>query len=120
VAAAGGIFDGRGLAAALAYGADGIALGTRFLLTRESPVPEEVKRRYLDANLTGTVVTTRVDGVPHRVLRTPLVDRLEGAGPVRGTIRSVGNAARFRRITGQRWIELLREGLALRRRAGLR
>jgi NAD(P)H-dependent flavin oxidoreductase YrpB (nitropropane dioxygenase family) len=44
VIAAGGFFDGRGLVAALAYGASGIAMGTRFLLTRESPVGEEVKR----------------------------------------------------------------------------
>ena len=49
VVAAGGIVDGRGLAAALAYGAVGIAMGTRFLLTRESPVPGASKDRYLKA-----------------------------------------------------------------------
>ena len=48
VIAAGGFFDGRGLAAALAYGAAGIAMGTRFLLTRESTVPDAVKQLYLD------------------------------------------------------------------------
>src|SRR6201994_4463220 len=64
VVAAGGFFDGRGLAAALSYGAAGGALGTRVLRTRESPVPDEVKRLYLDRGLDGTVVTTRVDGVP--------------------------------------------------------
>src|SRR5205823_7605444 len=47
VIAAGGFFDGRGLAAALSYGAEGIAMGTRFLLTRESTVPDEVKQEYL-------------------------------------------------------------------------
>ncbi|NUR92408.1 MAG: nitronate monooxygenase, partial [Nonomuraea sp.] len=52
VIAAGGFFDGRGLVAALAYGACGIAMGTRFLLTSDSPVPEEVKRVYLDASET--------------------------------------------------------------------
>jgi len=42
VVAAGGFFDGRGLVAALAYGASAIAMGTRFLLTQESRVPEDV------------------------------------------------------------------------------
>ena len=48
VVAAGGFFDGRGLAAALSYGAAGVAMGTRFLLTSDSTVPEAVKQRYLD------------------------------------------------------------------------
>ena len=67
VIAAGGFFDGRGLAAALSYGAAGVAMGTRFLLTSDSTVPDAVKQRYLDAGPDGTVVSTRVDGMPHRV-----------------------------------------------------
>jgi NAD(P)H-dependent flavin oxidoreductase YrpB (nitropropane dioxygenase family) len=114
VIAAGGFFDGRGLAAALAYGAAGVAMGTRFLLTRESTVPDAVKRRYLASGLNSTVVTTRVDGVPHRVLRTELVDRLERAGRGRALLHAVANAARFRRLTGQSWTAMLREGLAMR------
>jgi NAD(P)H-dependent flavin oxidoreductase YrpB (nitropropane dioxygenase family) len=110
VIAAGGFFDGRGLVAALAYGAAGIAMGTRFLLTSDSPVGAAVKDLYLGAPVTGTVVTTRVDGVPHRVLRTPFVDRL-GSG---GLLRAVRNAARFRRLTGTSWPALIREGRALR------
>ena len=58
VIAAGGFADGRGLAAALAYGAVGIAMGTRFLLTRESPVPEVTKAAYLKATTDGIIVTT--------------------------------------------------------------
>ena len=46
VVAAGGFRDGRGLVAALAFGAEGIAMGTRFLLTRESPVPDVTTDRY--------------------------------------------------------------------------
>ena len=49
VVAAGGFHDGRGLVAALAYGAAGIAMGTRFLLTSDSTVPAAVKARYLAA-----------------------------------------------------------------------
>ena len=51
VVAAGGFFDGRGLAAALSYGAAGVAMGTRFLLTSDSTVPDAVKQRYLEAAL---------------------------------------------------------------------
>ena len=92
VVAAGGYFDGRGLVAALAYGAAGIAMGTRFLLTSDSPVADAVKQVYLGSDVTGTVVTTAVDGVPHRVLRTPLVERLEQAGRVSGLARSARSA----------------------------
>ena len=81
VIAAGGFFDGRGLAAALAYGAAGIAMGTRFLLTSDSPVADAVKRVYLASDVTGTLVTSRADGVPHRLLRTPLVERLDRDRP---------------------------------------
>ena len=115
VVAAGGYFDGRGLVAALAYGAAGIAMGTRFLLTSDSPVPDAVKRVYLASDLTGTVVTTQVDGVPHRVLRTPLVERLEQAGRLARGVRSARNAAAFRGISGLSWPEMVRQGRAMRR-----
>jgi NAD(P)H-dependent flavin oxidoreductase YrpB (nitropropane dioxygenase family) len=115
VIAAGGFFDGRGLAAALAFGAAGIAMGTRFLLTSDSPVADVVKQVYLASDVTGTVVTTRVDGVPHRVLRTPLVERLDRAGRVSGLVRSARNAAAFRGISGLSWPELIRQGRAMRR-----
>ena len=119
VIAAGGFFDGRGLAAALAYGAAGIAMGTRFLLTSESPVADAVKRAYLASDVTGTVVTTRADGVPHRLLRTPLTERLERAGRVSGLLRSARSADAFRRASGLGWPALLREGRAMRRGTGL-
>ena len=115
VVAAGGYFDGRGLVAALAYGASAIAMGTRFLLTADSPVPSEVKAYYLARNVTDTVRTTRLDGVPHRVLRTELVDELETSSRLRGWARAVRNAARFRKMAGTTWPALLREGLAMRR-----
>jgi NAD(P)H-dependent flavin oxidoreductase YrpB (nitropropane dioxygenase family) len=119
VIAAGGFFDGRGLAAALAYGAAGIAMGTRFLLTSDSPVADTVKRAYLASDVTGTVVTARADGVPHRLLRTPLVTRLDRSGPVSGLARSARNAVAFRRLSGLSWAELIRDGAQMRRATGL-
>jgi NAD(P)H-dependent flavin oxidoreductase YrpB (nitropropane dioxygenase family) len=116
VIAAGGFHDGRGLAAALAYGASGVAMGTRFLLTRESTVPDEVKRHYLDSGLTGTVVTDRVDGLPHRVLRTDLVEKLQSSGRIRGLLHAVRNAHRFRRETGTSLAALVHEGARMKRR----
>ena len=114
VIAAGGFFDGRGLVAALAYGAAGIAMGTRFLLTADSPVSDEVKRLYLGKTVQDTVVTTSVDGVPHRVLRTPFVERLERSGRIVGLARALRNAAAFRRLSGLSWPAMLREGRAAR------
>jgi len=115
VIAAGGYFDGRGLVAALAYGASGIAMGTRFLLTRDSPVPQAVKDVYLGRSVTDTVVTTQVDGVPHRVLRTDLVDQLEAASVLRRFGGATRNAMRFRKETGTSWGDLVREGLSMRK-----
>lgn len=115
VIAAGGFFDGRGLAAALSYGAAGVAMGTRFLLTAESTVPERVKQLYLRHGLADTVVTTRVDGMPHRVLSTDFVTELERAGKLRGLLLAARNATRFRKLTGLGWTSMLREGLAMRR-----
>lgn len=115
VIAAGGFYDGRGLAAALAYGAAGVAMGTRFLLTRESTVPDSVKRTYLERGLNDTVVTTKVDGMPHRVLRTELVEELERSGRLTGLVHAARNTVRFRRITGVSWRGLVREGLAMYR-----
>jgi len=114
VIAAGGFFDGRGLAAALSYGAAGVAMGTRFLLTSDSTVPEEVKQRYLKAALDGTVVSTRVDGMPHRVLRTELVEKLESGSPVRGFTAAVRNAAKFKKMSQMTWSGMVRDGLAMR------
>lgn len=78
VVAAGGFFDGRGLAAALGYGAAGIAMGTRFLMTKESPVPRSALDRYLatkDPTLIRT--TTAVDGLPQRFIENAEIRRLE-------------------------------------------
>ncbi|MEV6169901.1 nitronate monooxygenase [Streptomyces sp. NPDC051954] len=114
VVAAGGFHDGRGLVAALAYGAAGIAMGTRFLLTSDSTVPDAVKARYLTATVRDVTVTTAVDGLPHRMLRTELVDSLENSGRARVLLRAVRHAARFRKLSGLSWPAMIRDGLALK------
>ena len=115
VLGAGGFHDGRGLVAALAFGAAGVAMGTRFLLTRESTVPDHVKARYLSASVTDTVVTRAIDGVPQRVVRTRLVERLEAGSRPLAFVRAAENALKLRRVTNTSLVQLLREGAAMRR-----
>ena len=119
VIAAGGFFDGRGLVAALAYGAEGIAMGTRFLLTSDSAVSEQVKEVYLGKGVTDTVVTREVDGVPHRVLRTELVEELEKSHTLGRLVRAARNAVAFQKLSGTSWSSFVREGLAMKKNAEL-
>ncbi|GCB50236.1 nitronate monooxygenase family protein [Streptomyces sp. NL15-2K] len=114
VVAAGGFFDGRGLVAALAYGAAGVAMGTRFLLTSDSTVPDAVKERYLAATVKDVTVTRAVDGLPHRMLRTDLVASLESSSRARALVHAVRRAAGFRKLSGLTWRQLVRDGLTLR------
>ena len=108
VIAAGGMADGRGLAAALAYGAVGIAMGTRFLLTKESPAPDNAKAAYLRAGTDGIVLTTKIDGMPQRMVRTPLVDRIESSGRFGMWLRALEAGAEMKRQTGATWLEMIR------------
>jgi nitronate monooxygenase len=115
VVAAGGFRDGRGLVAALAFGASGIAMGTRFLLTAESPVPDATKRRYLDASVDDVLVTRQIDGLPQRVVTNELVRRLETTGRAGGLALALRSALALRRETGASLRELLAAGFAMRR-----
>lgn len=118
VIAAGGFHDGRGLAAALAWGAESVAMGTRFLLTSDSPVPEAIKSQYLNTSVNGTLVTTAIDGAPQRVIRTDVVDRLERSGILK-LPRALLNALRFRKLTETSFRDLLREGLSMKKNQDL-
>lgn len=71
VIAAGGIADGRGLAAAIMLGAEGVQMGTRFLVAKECTVHENYKRKVLKAGDIGTMVSGRRAGHPVRALKTP-------------------------------------------------
>jgi enoyl-[acyl-carrier protein] reductase II len=89
VLAAGGFADGAGLAAALALGADGVLLGTRFLATDEAPVEQAYKDAVVASDGTDTVVTTLSDslsgrdwpGAWARVKRTRFVEQWLGREP---------------------------------------
>jgi NAD(P)H-dependent flavin oxidoreductase YrpB (nitropropane dioxygenase family) len=115
VVAAGGFRDGRGLVAALAFGAAGIAMGTRFLLTRESPVPDATARRYLDAGVDDVLVTRQVDGLPQRVVANELVRELESGGRLALLARALRSALAYRKLSGASARELLASALSLRR-----
>lgn len=84
VVAAGGVSDGRGLVGALAFGADGVWLGTRFLATPEANIAAVYRDRVLEAAATDTVRTELFDvgwpDQPHRVLRNETVEAWEEAG----------------------------------------
>ena len=114
VVAAGGFFDGRGLAAALSYGAAGVGMGTRFLLTRDSTVPDAVKQRYLAADLDGTVVTAKVDGMPHRMLRTELVESVEEGNALKRLGPTARRTLAFKRMSGMSWRQLVADGRAMK------
>ena len=66
------------------------------------------------AGLDGTVVTTRVDGMPHRVLRTGLVEKLESGSRARGFTAAILNAQKFKKMSGMTWVSMMKDGLAMR------
>ena len=75
VVAAGGIADGRGLAAALALGACGVQMGTRFLVAKECRVSSEYKKKVLESKDISTIVTGRRLGHPVRAIKTAYTAR---------------------------------------------
>jgi NAD(P)H-dependent flavin oxidoreductase YrpB (nitropropane dioxygenase family) len=101
VVAAGGFHSGRGLAAALAYGAAGIAMGTRFLMTSDSPVPRETLQKYLDVREPAQIrASTAVDGMPQRMIDNPFLLKLESGGLLRRLYVALSSAWRWRAHTG--------------------
>jgi NAD(P)H-dependent flavin oxidoreductase YrpB (nitropropane dioxygenase family) len=114
VVAAGGFKDGRGLVAALAWGAEGIAMGTRFLMTAESPVPRATLQRYVDCANPGEIIVSRaMDGLPQRMIMNELLAEMERAGTLRKLWIALRNGLAFRRHTGASVIGLLRSALAM-------
>ena len=77
VVAAGGLFDGRGLAASIALGADGVWMGTRFIATPEAHAPNAYKQRLIEIPEDGTVVSRAYTGKTCRVVRTDWTQQFE-------------------------------------------
>ncbi len=107
VVAAGGFGDGRGLAAALAFGACGVAMGTRFLMTAESPVPPAPKAAYVKAGTGDIAVSTKVDGIPQRMILNPLLRRIEASGKLAMWRRAAEAGLAMKRQTGMTWGQVL-------------
>ena len=119
VVGAGGFKDGRGLVAALAYGAAGVAMGTRFVMTRESPVPSASTDRFLAASVSDVIVTKQIDGMPQRVVSNELVRKLESSAGFWSFVLAAQNALAFRKISGASIPELVTSLLKMRSNQGL-
>jgi nitronate monooxygenase len=101
VVAAGGFYDGRGLLAALAYGAQGIAMGTRFLMTRDNQVPAATLERYVQARDAEKIrVSYLVDGMPQRMIPNEYLAMLEKASPLQRLRIALGFALEYKAQTG--------------------
>jgi len=79
--ATGGFSDGRGLAAALVLGADGISMGTRFMLTRECEMHERAKELCMKAGIEDTLCSEKIDGLPGRWLKNPAAMKMAQGKP---------------------------------------
>jgi len=109
---AGGYCDGKGLVAALALGAEGMAMGTRLAATQESAAPDTVKQTWLKVTEEDTVIDTAFDGLNCRVLRNKAAeDMLKKRLPLVGSI----SAALFlKRELKLSWLQLVRTANTLR------
>ena len=108
VIAAGGFADGRGLAAALAFGASGIAMGTRFMMTSDSPVPTGPKSAYTGATTNDITVTTKIDGIPQRMIINPMLKRIERSGALSKWQRGIMAGLAMKKQTGASWGDLIK------------
>ncbi len=108
VIAAGGFGDGRGLAAALAYGACGIAMGTRFMMTSDSPVPVGPKAAYTKAGTGDILVTTKIDGIPQRMIVNKMLKQIERSGTLSKWKRGLDAGLAMKKQTSASWGDLIR------------
>jgi len=114
IISAGGFYDGRGLAAALALGASGISMGTRFIVTKESVVHENFKQLCLKATEQDTLYGDMFDGMPGRVLKSKRSEEVM-KGQKFGLVRAVPNALKVKRILKQNWGQFARSAIKMMR-----
>jgi NAD(P)H-dependent flavin oxidoreductase YrpB (nitropropane dioxygenase family) len=115
VAAAGGFCDGRGLVAALALGAEGILMGTRFAVSQESAMPSNIKQRYIESGEADTMVTSAITGARLRVLRNKLTDLLEANGQKLSWREKISSSLEIRRMLGVSWWRFLIGGWRMKK-----
>jgi len=113
IVAAGGFFDGCGLVAALALGAEGISMGTRFALSVESPLHDYYKQISLESTEEDTFVTDRFDGLPSRLLKTETGQEL--AKKRLPVIDAFTSMLRIKRELGVSWFDLITSTLNIRK-----
>jgi len=105
--AAGGFYDGRGLAAALLLGADAISMGTRFIVTQESDVHEQFKKAILKASEQDTLYSDVFDGMPGRVLKSPGAETILKSGlSLSQSIRSALEVKRILHLSFSKFMAL--------------
>jgi len=115
VVAAGGFCDGAGLLAALALGAEGIAMGTRFAITQESPIPPNIKQRYLEASEADTLVTPAITGTRLRVIKNKFAEMLEEEGQKLSLRERISAALETKKMLGVSWWQFLRGGWSMKK-----
>ncbi len=104
VIAAGGFADGRGLAAALVLGADGIAMGTRFMNSVESPMHERMKKLSIEKQVYDTLVTDKIDGMPARFMESKIALKMAGA-PL-NIFKAAINSREIAKSLGYPWMKI--------------
>jgi len=119
VVAAGGFKDGRGLVAALSFGAVGIAMGTRFLMSQESPVPTATKTEYVKAPTEQIVVSKKLDGMPQRMINNGYLQALDNTSNLGMLIMAMVNGLKFTKLTGGSLFGMLTSAWQMKKNNGL-
>jgi len=112
IIAAGGFCDGRGLAAALVLGADGISMGTRFMLTQECEMHEKTKEASLKAGMEDTLCSEKIDGLPGRWLKNPAALKMAQKRP--SLFQAFSSALRIKKMIDVPLYKLFLGGLKQR------
>ena len=115
VVAAGGFCDGKGLISALALGAEGISMGTRFAITKESSVAENVKQFYVDSVGDDAMITDRVTGTRCRGLLNRLVSATEGDKRGFAIKESISSLLELRQTFGVPLWKILLSGMRMKK-----
>ena len=114
VIAAGGFCDGRGLVAALSLGAQGVAMGTRFILTKECTVPDNIKQFFIRSGENDTIITDKVTGTRCRGLRNKLTGLLETNTKGLNLFKAAASALAMSREFGVSPLKILKTGLRMK------